>query len=386
MNAKNMDRQSWEPYSSTYSRLECSIHSQDSCYASDEVSMTSTKLPAPNSLASALKAPLRPILKSILKRPCAKSEDGSESGYGSHEMSDGECINASDITSESGDDLLEQSDDESVDASDDESDESDDEMYYVTAWEDDTDASDSDESDIMSEYGEEDGVDSLDGSFISFESPGVRFNSEIIYHEATYFSDADDEDEEPQTGMTCHEMMLLARECNTEDKDSDEAEISKCIKEMPEHYPSDLVDVDKCLFAAYMHGIQGIADPEYKARLRARTKEVRAGRTQSPYLDSKEPNYIYIDQALNHVLGSFSNLVTEEELDDLVTISDSKGLTQRLPGAAETLDRYLTGKIEDLLLERLATDDVIIGSDELSFFAGGIGFAIEHWRPYVCCH
>ncbi|KAK1142568.1 hypothetical protein N8T08_007543 [Aspergillus melleus] len=388
MIATNMNQPSWESFSSTCSRLECSTTSQDSCYASDEVSMTSTNLIATKTLTTALTAPFRPILKSILKRPCAQPEEGSESGYGSHEMSDGECINASDLSSESEDD------DVLMDGCDDESD---DEMYYETAWEDDTDESVSDGSDIVFGYDDEDEADSLECSFVSFESTGVRFAPEVSYIEAPYYSDADDEDDELQTGMTCHEMMELARasgrlhiaesdssDVDMDDEYLDEDQISDHIKELPEEHPSDVADLDKRLFAAYMHGIQGIADPDYKARLRARTKEVKAGRTQSPYLDSQDPDYIYIDQALNHVIGSFHNLVTEEELDELVTINDTKGLSLRRPGAVESLDRYLMGKIEGLLSERLATDDVLISPEELSFFAGGVGFALDHWRPYVC--
>ncbi|KAA8649864.1 hypothetical protein EYZ11_005877 [Aspergillus tanneri] len=367
MATKSMNKKSWESMSSTFSTLEISL-SQDSCYASDEVSVTSTNptsmtTSVASSLIPAIQAPLRPLLKPILKRSYAEIEEDeeSESGYAS-------------------DDVSEYEHDAFID-------EIDDDICYVTAWDD--------ESDAMSDSCEDDD-DSFDGSFISFESNSVRFDSKVIYIEAPEAPEAQ-EDEISDSGMTCHEIMELARASGNfqpqkdkyagvdlNDGDNDNGDICDSIKQLPEEHTSDVVDLDKRLFIAYINGIKGIADPEYKARLRARTNDMKTGRAHSPYMESDSANGVYIDHALNHVIGIFRNIVAKEEFDELIGLSDQKEAAKQRPEITEVLGQGLLEKIEGLLSERLANGDVGIGPDELSFFAGGVAYAIDHWRPYIC--
>lgn len=79
---------SWDTLSTVLPNLEISL-SQDSCYASDEASVPSaiTTVAATANVSSPVapaKLPLAPVLKSILKKPCAELEaedTESESGY-----------------------------------------------------------------------------------------------------------------------------------------------------------------------------------------------------------------------------------------------------------------------------------------------------------------
>ncbi|KAE8145265.1 hypothetical protein BDV25DRAFT_74240 [Aspergillus avenaceus] len=363
MSSQNMSKKSWESLSSTFSGLEISL-SQDSCYASDEVSVASTNPTTVNtsvasSLAPAIATTDHPQLKSILKRPYAEIEEDedeeSESGY------------ASDASDHEYEFLSE--------------DEDDDEVYYVTCWED--------ESDNLSDCSEEDN-ESLDGSFISFES-NVRFDSNVFYIEAPELY----EDETPHAELTCHELMELAKasgslqfqeddsdSCDMHDADDELGSISDSIKQLPEEHTSDDVDLDKRLFIAYMNGVNGISEPRYKSRLQARVGDIKMGRAKSPYLESNNSEGVYLDHALNHVIGTFPNIIAKKEFDELVYLSEEKGSLQQQSEARESLNQDLLKKIENLLSERLAKD-VKIGPDELSFFAGGVAYALENWKPYM---
>ncbi|KAB8224662.1 hypothetical protein BDV33DRAFT_144268 [Aspergillus novoparasiticus] len=378
MSNQTMNKKSWESLSSTFSGLEISL-SQDSCYASDEVSVTSTNPTTVNSSVVSSVTPTtataeRPSLKPILKRPYAEiAEDGeSESGYASG-------------ASEQEFEFL--SEDDSGSDSDSDSDSDDDEVYYVTCWED--------ESDSMSEYSEDDDNDydydddSADGSFISFGSNNVRFDTNVLYIEAPEVQ----EEDAPCTELTCHELMEMARasgslhiqEGNDIGDDFDDAEhgsISDSIRQLPEEHTSDVVDLDKRLFIAYMNGINGIADPGYKSRLHARVGDIMMGRAKSPYLEADNADGVYLDHALNHVIGTFPNLVAKQEFDELLSLSEEKGALEQPAETRESLNLSLLKKIESLLSERLASD-VKIGHDELSFFAGGVAYALENWKPYM---
>lgn len=369
MSNQTMNKKSWESLSSTFSGLEISL-SQDSCYASDEVSVASTNPTTINSSVISTVAPKvtsqPPYLKPILKRRYAEiaEDEESESGYAS-----GVSEHEYEFLSED-----ETSDD----------DEEDDDVYYVTCWED--------ASDTLSEYSDDDeddyDDDSADGSFISFGS-NVRFDTNVLYIEAPDLQD----DETPCTELTCHELMEMARasgnlhfqEDNDIGDDFDDAEhggISESIKQLPEEHTSDVVDLDKRLFIAYMNGINGIADPGYKSRLHARVGDIKMGRVKSPYLEAENADGVYLDHALNHVIGTFPNLVAKQEFEELLRLSKEKGALQQPPEVRASLNRSFMEKIEGLLSERLASD-VNIGPDELSFFAGGVAYALDNWKPYL---
>ncbi|KAL5046884.1 hypothetical protein BDW71DRAFT_61157 [Aspergillus fruticulosus] len=342
MSVHDLSRKSWESLSSTFSHLEISL-SRDSCYASDEMSVATD-----TTKKSSVTPPTETSFpKSILKRPYADIEEDeeSESGY------------ASDSTDADG--IFEEFDDDMCDEVD---------------W-DDTEASCVDD------------IESFDGSFISFESL-VRFDSNVQYIEPSEYQ----EDESPDVGMTSHELMELARASSypnksheetysgAETSDTDDASheaIADSIEQLPEH-TGDLLDLDKRLFVAYMNGINGIADHEYKARLRARVADFKSGLVPSPFLDLDSANALYLDTVLSHVIGTFRNIVVKDEFFELVRAS---GETVHIPqGTRPSQDLF--DKIERLLCERLTSGDVDIGPDELSFFASGVAYALENWRCY----
>ncbi|KAL4817541.1 hypothetical protein BDW67DRAFT_30706 [Aspergillus spinulosporus] len=348
MNARDLSRKSWESLSSTFSQLEISL-SRDSCYASDEVSVTSAPPAATDTTKKILvTTPTETSFpKSILKRPYADIEEDeeSESGY------------ASDSTNTDG--IFEEFDDDMCDDVD---------------WDD-------SESSCVED------VESFDGSFISFES-SVRFDSNVQYIEPSEYQ----EDESPDMGMTSHELMELARASSypnksheetysgAETSDIDDASheaIADSIEQLPEH-TGDILDLDKRLFVAYMNGINGIANHEYKARLRARVADFKSGLAPSPFLDLDSANALYLDTVLSHVIGTFRNIVVKDEFSELVKAS---GETMHIPQGTR-LNQDIFDKIERLLYERLTSDDVDIGPDELSFFASGVAYALENWRCY----
>ncbi|RAK76096.1 uncharacterized protein BO72DRAFT_147425 [Aspergillus fijiensis CBS 313.89] len=363
MSSQNMNRKSWESLSSTFSQLEISI-SHDSCYASDEYSAPAKPttavhtLEAP-SLVPAVAAPLQSILKPILKRPYSEieeDEEEAESGYASEE-------------SEYGYDSF---------------DESDDDMCEVSDWDE--------ASDIMSQSdGEDDDVASLDGSFIiEFGGSHVQFDANICYIEAP---ELEEDDESPEAGLTCHELMEMARKSGSlrlqegtgpgdhpEDCEDDDSLILETLKQLPEEHPDDVVDLDKSLFVAYMNGINGLTDPQYKSRLRSRVDDIKSGRAHTPYLDEDGTTGAYIDNALNHVIGVFRNIVAEEEFNELVDLSHVKGSST---GPSGSINQKLLTKLENILSERLASNAVNIGPDELSFFTSGLAYALDHWTSYM---
>ncbi|PLB40085.1 uncharacterized protein BDW47DRAFT_5750 [Aspergillus candidus] len=353
---------SWESLSSNFSNLEISF-SQDSCYGSDEISVASTNPTSVNTTtvspsSSALEAP-RPAPKSILKRPYSEIEEDekSESGY------------ASEAT------------DHEFDDSSDEEDEDEDEEYYITAWDSDSDAM-SDSEDEEEDADDDDG-ESMECSFISFES-NVRFDPNVVYIEAPKCALEDTTDAD--SGMTCHEIMERARalgqsasEDPLDDFDLDDIEndthaiFYDIVRQLPEEHSRDIVDLDKRLFAAYMNGINGVTDSSYKSRLHTQVEDIVAGGVQSPYLNSDSPCGVYLDHALNHVIGTFPHILIAGELDELMRLSDEKKADRRTQNG-------LVRKIEHLLSERLGSDRVTIGADELCFFAGGIAYALENWK------
>ncbi|KAL3464065.1 hypothetical protein BJX64DRAFT_298619 [Aspergillus heterothallicus] len=340
MSFQSMNKKSWESLSSTFSHLEVSL-SRDSCYASDDMFSTSNK--------TATSTESKRIPKPILKRPYAEIEEDeeSESGY------------ASDDSEFKNDHIFEEADGDICEFPD---------------WDD--------TSEVMSEFCIDD-IESFDGSFISFESM-VRFDTNVHYIEPPKY-----EEEITEPAMTCHEMMALARASSYPNKSHEETysgvetsdvdeisheAISDSIEQLPEH-TSDVVDLDKRLFVAYMNGMNGIVNPKYKTRLRSRVTDFKSGRVPSPFLDLDTANGVYLDTVLNHVIGTFRNIVVREEFDELVGLGGMKGQTES--------EQSIFDKIENLLSKRLLSDDVVIGPDELSFFASGVAYALENWQCYA---
>ncbi|KAJ0426374.1 hypothetical protein BJY00DRAFT_307239 [Aspergillus carlsbadensis] len=350
MSFQNMSKKSWESLSSTFSHLEVSL-SRDSCYASDDMSATSNK-PANDTAPASSPTSIRPLLKPILKRPYAEIEEDeeSESGY------------ASDDSEFKNDHIFEETDGDICDFPD---------------WDD--------TSEVMSEFCIDD-IESFDGSFISFESM-VRFDSKVHYIEPPEY-----EEENIDTGMTCHEMMALARASSYPNKsheetysgaetsdvdDTNHEAVTDTIEQLPEH-TSDILDLDKRLFEAYMNGMNGIADTTYKMRLRSQVTDFKSGRVQSPFLELHTANGVYLDTVLNHVIGTFRNSVVKEEFDELAGLSGLGGKKEHTASVQNMFDR-----IENLLSKRLTSNDLEIGPDELSFFASGVVYALENWKFYA---
>ncbi|RAL01147.1 uncharacterized protein BO80DRAFT_71146 [Aspergillus ibericus CBS 121593] len=352
MSPQNMNKKSWESLSSTFSQLEVSI-SHDSCYASDEVSVTSTSQAGASTLAPTSGSSVGSFLKPILKRPYSEieeSETESESGYAS-EASDSDY-----------DAIFEDSDDD------------DDDIYYVSGW---------DRASIMSESCDEDDAESFDGSFISF-GPVVRFDTNIRYIDAPVL-----DDEGSDAELTCHELMERARASGTlrfqetcdhvEDVDDS---MPESMRQLPEEHPSDVVDLDKRLFVAYMNGMHGIPDRKYRSRLHNQANDFSMGRLDSPYLDldSASASGAYFDNVLNHVIGLFRNIVAKEDFGELASLIHEEGASGHPLGSSRSQE--LLAKIEHILAERLACD-ANIGPDELSFFASGVAYALENWRDFL---
>ncbi|KAJ9484892.1 hypothetical protein VN97_g8462 [Penicillium thymicola] len=360
MSTSTLHRGSWGSVSSTFSNLEISF-SHDSCYGSDEVSVTSNGCTPAQSGASTstTKPTLSPYLKSILKNSTitfdSDEESDSESGY----SSDG-------IDSE-------------YDALSDESDEEDDG--------DDSDFSVWDETNGDVPETHEDHTESFDDAFISFEENSVRFNPQVEYIDSVEVSD----DEGPDHQMTCHEMMMLARNSKGTQtlldqlEKMDIAESNKnedCHPEFvrkstnqPEEFSRDAVDLDRNLFVAYINGIRGIATPKYETYLRVQVDHIRLGK-DAEFVDPEGVPSLYLDLVSNHVTGIFCNLLAEDELNELIRLRAEEQTSNQPDSTSSILDldhhQALLNKIEEFLLDRLASGRVDIGPDELSFFAGGI--------------
>lgn len=337
--------------------------SHDSCYGSDEVSVTSNGCtPAYSGTSTSTTKPcLRPFLKSILKNSThaieSDEETDSESGY----SSDG-------IDSE-------------YDALSDESDEDDDgDISDFSVWDGDETLADVPES-------HEDHTDSFDDAFISFEENSVRFDPNVEYIDGAEVSD----DEGPDHQMTCHEMMMLARDSSgtqtlldqLDKMDLDHPDQNEdCHREFvrkstchAEEFSRDAVDLDCSLFVAYMNGIHGIATPKYQTYLRGLVDHIRLGK-DADFVDSEGAPSLYLDLVSNHVIGTFSNLLAEDELNELITLCAEEQNGNHKDSSSTKLDlvhhQALLSKIEKILLDRLTNGRVNIDPDELSFFAGGI--------------
>ncbi|KAF7717625.1 Uncharacterized protein PECH_005342 [Penicillium ucsense] len=367
-------RESWDSLSSTFAHLEVSF-SQDSCYGSDEVSVTSNK-PAPlqSSVETFIeKRPptLHPFLKSILKTSTSDAHDASddsesESGYGS--------------------DDIEFEYDALSEGSEGEDDDEDDDMSDFSVWEETSEVPET----------REDRTDTFDDDFIAFE-PSVRFATDIEYIDSSDLDMADDEDTtEPQ--MTCHEMMMLAlksgslsssvlsddhRDDDDEEQDEQEPRQAECTRAAvthPEDFSPDNVDVDRQLFIAYMNGIHGIADAKYKAYIQTQADNVRLG-NQTESMHPDDAHCMYLDLIQSHVIGVFPNLLSTGELDTLLELRkqnvaglEAEPTAAHLPSSPH---RLLLDKVEHLLEHRLAIGRIKVLPDEMSFLAGGVIQALD---------
>ncbi|KKA19911.1 hypothetical protein T310_6110 [Rasamsonia emersonii CBS 393.64] len=249
---------------------------------------------------------------------------------------------------------------------------------------------DQDDSCAEDDDGETDEID-FDDSHITFEN-SVRFDTDVSYIEAPEVDD--DECDEPE--MTWHEIMERARgrlqmidADGASDNASDgfiEDDWERNIPNGPEEHPRDMVELDKQLFIAYMNGIHGVPDNKYKALLQTRAQEIREGRVHCPFFESETFHGAYLDEVLNHVIGVFRNVVLRDEFEELVRLCEAKVALEQSDVSPQELGRHtkdFLDKIERLLLERLAEGKVTIGKDELSFFAGGIAYALENWGVYT---
>lgn len=352
--------------------------SYDSCYGSDEVSVTSNGI-APDQLkcpTSDAKQPLRPFLKSILKNPSnvIESDDsGSESGYSSNE-----CDSEYDALSDDDDD---EDDDEEDDAEDDEEDdeEDDDAMSDFSIWDGET------SQDVPETH--EDQTESFDDVFISFGVNSVHFDPKVEYIASREVSDDEEEDQQ----MTCHEMMLLARntsgtqtlldqlkQMDIEDGHENHRDFARKPITQSEEFSRDDVDLDRSLFVAYMNGIHGVTnktfEQQYEAYLRAQVDHIRLGK-DSDCMSADEAPALYLDLISSHVIGTFCNLLAEDELNELITLS-AEEQTDQDDSSSSCLDldhhQALLNKIEKFLMERLTDGLVDVAPDELTLFAGSI--------------
>ncbi|KAJ5662334.1 uncharacterized protein N7477_009950 [Penicillium maclennaniae] len=359
----NINRESWDSLTSTLEHLEVSF-SRDSCYGSDEVSISSNNTAPLQSgvLTNVVKheePSLQPFLKSNLKNSCTVLQDDSESesGYGSDEMED-------DF------DALEEGEDDEDDMSD------------FSIWE--NTSQDVPES-------REDHTDLFDDSFIGFDSM-VRFDDQVCYIDSPEFSD---DEEMSESQMTCHEQFLLhmmqssqsspsdsqMHEESDEESESDHKEFIRTASHQPEDFPREAVNEDREIFVAEMNCIHGIADNNYKHYLRTQVDNIRHGH-EAESMHPDDPSCMYLDQILDHVIGVFRNLLAADELNELVALREAeKGLIPEEGTIATSIPALshhhaLLDKIERFLLDRLAKGRVEVRPDELSFFAGGIAHAL----------
>lgn len=195
--------------------------------------------------------------------------------------------------------------------------------------------------------------------------------------------------------MTVHEMMELARASGglkilqndtEEDYSEDECCTDRDIMDGPEEHTRDDVEIDRELFLAYMNGINGVPEHIYKPRLQSRAKAIREGLTHSPFFESETVYGTYLDHVLNHVIGVFRNLVVQDELYELIRLSESKVAMEHQEASQREVEKYtrhILEKIELLLSDRLAKGQLELDQDELCFFAGGVLYALENWTIYT---
>ncbi|KAN0080633.1 hypothetical protein V8E54_003837 [Elaphomyces granulatus] len=373
--------QVWRPAPPTFSRivfssLQISL-SCDSSYASDKSSIDSGISSIPMTPNINTQVPVAGILisrapKSILKKPFVeadKSDAASESGYES-DYSDSEYTEQLEFIPSPYEEIDGDLSDDNFDCTfvpD---------LYFRY-----------DNSEIVVGLSDDQSDSDFDDSFITFAN-SVRFAPEICYIDAPGIYDDCTESE-----MTVHEVVEMARVSHdstsflTEMRDNGNSgeDDLKDIIGGPEEHPRDIIELDKQLFIAYMNGINGVASHNYKSRLQTRAQEIRQGLVHSPFFESETIKGAYLDQVLNHVVGVFRNLLAQDEFMELVALCEKKltlGQSSTLSQTTKTHPKELFGRIERLISERLACGNIDLSEDELSFFAGGVVYAIENWNVY----
>lgn len=237
----------------------------------------------------------------------------------------------------------------------------------------------------------------FDDSHIAFEN-FVRFDTDVSYIDAVELPDEDINDEnEDAPQMTLHEMMLLAdrhrgvvahndQDNNEEDHVNEETSIANVIiEELAKDYPRDMLEVDRQLFIAFVNGIHGDTRRKYQTCLHDRVQGFREGRFLSPFFEGERDSAgcFYLDEALKHVIGMFRHIVLREEFDELVRLAQASRMQQEMPTSLQTQSSAFLDRIEGLLSERLLKGIDSVGKDELSFFADGIVYALEHPKIYM---
>jgi hypothetical protein len=237
----------------------------------------------------------------------------------------------------------------------------------------------------------------FDGPHITFEDR-VHFNADVSYIDAVEFPDDDiNEETEEVPQMTLHEMMLLADKHrglvahenqvdNDEDYVNEETSIANVIiEQLAKDYPRDMLEVDRQLFLAFVNGIHGDTRRKYQPCLHDRVQGFREGRFLSPFFEGETDlaGCFFLDEALKHVIGMFRHIVLREEFDELVCLAQTSRMQNEIPTSLQMQPSGFLDRIEGLLSERLLKGMASIGKDELSFFADGVVYALEHPKIYM---
>jgi len=246
---------------------------------------------------------------------------------------------------------------------------------------------DQDYADLASDYGGDPEEFEFDESIITF-AHSVRFDDVVSYADPP--EHFDDENVDPP--MTYHEMVEIfekSHAARSRLRNSMNAPTGRAIQpsrdpaandDLDEH-SLEMLDLDKKLFIAFINGIHVSFESSYKDEVQLRARQVRNGYIHNPFFESKSAPGRYLDDALFHVVGMFRNVVTEEELRELAfycTANQSPASrTYRFSGYHSQLT-ILLSKIERILTDKLTAGKVSFDKDELSFFAGGILYALDH--------
>lgn len=237
----------------------------------------------------------------------------------------------------------------------------------------------------------------FDDSHIAFEN-FVRFDADVSYIDTVELPDEDFNDEiEEGPQMTLHEMMLLAdrhrglvahdnQDHVDEDYVNEETSIANVIiEELAKDYPRDMLEVDRQLFIAFINGIHGDTRRKYQSCLHDRVQGFREGRFLSPFFEGETDSAgcFFLDEALKHVIGMFRHIVLREEFDELVRLARASRMQKEMSTSLQMQPCLFLDRIEGLLSERLLEGKASIGKDELSFFADGVVYALEHPNIYM---
>ncbi|OKL63888.1 hypothetical protein UA08_00458 [Talaromyces atroroseus] len=237
----------------------------------------------------------------------------------------------------------------------------------------------------------------FDDSHIAFEN-FVHFDTDVSYIENVEHPDDHADDEAGgQSPMTLHEMMLLAnsrrdhvmydsQDGNNDDSGNGDTSIANIIiQQLAKDYASDMLDVDKQIFVAFINGIHGDTKRRYQSYLHDRVQGFREGRFQSPFFETETDSSgcLFLDEALKHVIGMFRHIVLREEFDELARLAQSSRLQEQVSASTKKQSFAFLERIERLLSERLLQGMTSVGQDELSFFADGVVYALAHPNIYA---